>query len=116
MATKKRKLNLIIPPRSETEIIGSRAGRKLSGGNGFSPDAEEASPPCIQIYRWIQIQQKYKYKLEETDAAKALTIFPLALALHTNISGYENNINCLFQGGRNSRITLFSYSQKFFFA
>ena len=30
------------PPRSETEIIGSRAGRKLSGGNGFSPDAEEA--------------------------------------------------------------------------
>ena len=43
MATQKRKLNLIIlPPRSETEIIGSRAGRKLSGGNGFSPDAEEA--------------------------------------------------------------------------
>ena len=30
------------PPRSETEIISSRAGRKLSGGNGFSPDAEEA--------------------------------------------------------------------------
>ena len=34
--------------------------------------------------------------MEETDAEEALTKFPLALALHTNILGYKNNTNCPF--------------------